>query len=111
MAWKETLVDRRGDRCGEVLKELQDSGLVARKHGKIDLYARKKVLEFTLHARRRMIERHITEEQIVSVLEKPDVERQARMKGCRRAERKLGARTFGVVYREERGNIKIITVW
>ena len=58
-----------------------------------------------------MSERRITEEQIVSVLENPDTVGQARLKGCRRAERRLGARTFGVVYREERKIIRIITVW
>ena len=72
---------------------------------------RGKEIRFTFHARRRMSERHITEEQVASVLEKPDTERRARLKGCRSAERKLGARTFGVVYREERDAIKIITVW
>ncbi len=75
------------------------------------LYVRKKRVEFTLHARRRMSERHITDEQIVTVLEKPDTEKPARSKGCRRAERRLGAKTFGVVYREDRETIRIITVW
>jgi hypothetical protein len=88
-----------------------ESGFATGKRRTSDLYARNKDLEFTLHARRRMSERHITEEQIVSVLEKPDMERQTRLKGCRRAERKLGARTFGVVYREDRKTIRIITVW
>ena len=75
------------------------------------MYARNKELEYTLQAWKRMSERRIAEEQIVSVLENPDTERQARLKGCRRAERRLGARTFGVVYREERKTIRIITVW
>lgn len=75
------------------------------------LDVRRKRVEFTLHARRRMLERHITDEQIVTVLEKPDTEMGARSKGCRRAERSLGAKTFGVVYREDRETIRIITVW
>jgi len=58
-----------------------------------------------------MSERFITEEQIANVLENPDSEGQARQKGCRCAERKLGTRTFGVVYQESRKTIKIITVW
>ncbi|MDQ1316619.1 MAG: hypothetical protein QG588_266, partial [Candidatus Poribacteria bacterium] len=36
---------------------------------------------------------------------------QAQLKGCRRAKRKLGKRTFGVIYQELRKTIKIITVW
>ncbi|MCD6506497.1 DUF4258 domain-containing protein [Candidatus Poribacteria bacterium] len=75
------------------------------------MYIGKKRVEFTFHARRRMLERHITEEQTVKVIEKPDRERKARSKGCRRAERKLGVRTLGVVYKEEKQVIKIITAW
>ena len=75
------------------------------------MYAKRKELEFTFHARKRMFERFITDEQIASVLENPDIEGQAQLKGCRRAERKLGKRTFGVVYQESRKTIKIITVW
>jgi len=70
-----------------------------------------KKVEFTLHARRRMLDRHITDEQVIKIIEKPDTERRARSKGCRCAERRLGAKTFGVVYREERRTIRIITVW
>ena len=58
-----------------------------------------------------MSERYITEEQIASVLENPDNETQARQKGCRRAERKLGKRIIGIVFQEDRKTIKIITVW
>ena len=58
-----------------------------------------------------MLERYITEEQIAEVLENPDTESKSRQKGCRRAERKLGTRAFGVVYREGKKTIKIITVW
>jgi len=75
------------------------------------LYAKGKEVEFTFHAQKRMLERHIKKEQVVKVLEKPDTEKQARSKGCRRAERKLGRKIFGVVYREERETIKIITLW
>ena len=46
------------------------------------------------------MERRITEEQVIRVLENPDTERPARSRGCRRAERKLGFRKFGVVYEE-----------
>ncbi len=69
------------------------------------------VLDFSFHARKRMLERRITLEQILKVIEKPDKEGRARSKGCRRAERRLGGRTFGVVYREEGRTIRIITVW
>ena len=75
------------------------------------MYAKRKELEFTFHARKRMFERFITEEQIASVLDNPDIEVQAQLKGCRRAERRLGKRAFGVVYQELRKTIKIITVW
>jgi hypothetical protein len=75
------------------------------------LYAKRKELSFTFHAKKRMSERHITEEQIVNVLEKPDKETKARLRGCRHAERKLGLRNIGVVYQEGRNIIKIITVW
>ena len=75
------------------------------------MYAKRKELEFTFHAQKRMFERFITEEQIASVLENPDSEGQARQKGCRRAERKLGKRIIGVVFQEGRNTIKIITVW
>ncbi len=75
------------------------------------LYAKSKEVKFTFHAQKRMSERHITGEQVVKVLEKPATERRARLKGCRRAERRLGTKTFGVVYREERKTIRIITVW
>lgn len=75
------------------------------------MYIRGKETEFTFHARKRMAERYITEEQIANVLEKPDTESKARLKGCRRAERKLGERNLGVVYQEKRKIIKIITVW
>jgi len=64
------------------------------------LYLRGKEIIFTFHARRRMMERRITEEQVIRVLENPDTERPARSRGCRRAERKLGFRKFGVVYEE-----------
>ncbi|MEK7398410.1 MAG: DUF4258 domain-containing protein [Candidatus Poribacteria bacterium] len=64
------------------------------------MYAKKKELQWTFHAKKRMSERHITEDHIVKVLEKPDIETHARLKGCRRAERKLGSRNFGVVYQE-----------
>lgn len=79
--------------------------------GSLTLYVRRKEAEFTFHAQKRMAERYITEEQIANVLEKPDTEKQARLKGCRRAERKLGKRTLGVIYQEKRKTIKIITVW
>jgi len=79
--------------------------------GVLELYVKRKELKFSFHAKKRMSERHITEEHIISVLEKPDLETQARTKGCRRAERKLGARTFGIVYQESKDIIKIITVW
>lgn len=75
------------------------------------LYVRGKRVEFTFHAKKRKLERHIADEQIAQVLEKPDTETRARSRGCRRAERQLGEKTFGVVYREERRKIKIITVW
>lgn len=77
------------------------------------LYAKGKKVEFTFHAKRRMLERCLTEEEIVKVLEDPDTEGQARSKGCRRAERRFGRRTMGVVYREKipDDTIKIITVW
>jgi hypothetical protein len=77
------------------------------------LYAKGKKVEFTFHARRRMSERRLTEDEIVKVLESPDTEGRARSKGCRRAERKFGTRTLGVVYQEKVPDdvIKIITVW
>lgn len=75
------------------------------------MYAKGKELRFTFHAKKRILERHITEEHIIEVLENPDTETQARLKGCRRAERRLGTRTLGVVYREDRKTIRIITVW
>ncbi|MBC8228596.1 hypothetical protein H8E77_03490 [bacterium] len=60
-----------------------------------------------------MWERHLTDEEIVKVLEDPDTEGRARSKGCRRAERRFGTRTLGVVYQEKFPDdiIKIITVW
>lgn len=75
------------------------------------LYAKGKEVEFTFHAQRRMSERRMNYEQVAEVIERPDTEGQARSKGCRRAERRLGVRTFGVVYREEREVTRIITVW
>ena len=75
------------------------------------LYAKGKEVKFTFHAQRRRSERHITDEQVVKVLEDPDTESRARSKGCRRAERRFGTKTSGVVYREERKTIRIITVW
>ena len=75
------------------------------------LYVRGKRVEFTFHAWKRMRERDITHERIIQVIEKPDTERRARSSGCRRAERRLGIRTFGVVYREEPTTIRIVTVW
>ena len=74
-------------------------------------YAKGKEVEFTFHAQKRMLERRITYEQVIKVIEKPDRERRARSRGCRRAERRLGRRTFGVVYREGRKAITIVTVW
>ncbi len=64
--------------------------------GVLELYAKRKELKLSFHAKKRMLERHITEEQIISVIEKPDLETQARTKGCRRAERKLGERPLGL---------------
>ena len=61
------------------------------------LTARGKEVKFTFHAQRRLSERHITDEQVVKVLEKPDTESRARSKGCRRAERRLGKKTVGIV--------------
>jgi hypothetical protein len=59
-----------------------------------------------------MLERHLTEEEVVKVLENPDTEERARSKGCRRAKRSFGTRTLGVVYQEKFPDIiKIITVW
>ncbi len=74
------------------------------------LYGRGKGVEFTFHAQKRMLERRITHDQVVKVIEKPDTEGQARSRGCRR-ERRLGRKTVGVVYREERRTITIVTVW
>ena len=75
------------------------------------LYAKGKEVQFTFHAQKRMSERHMTYEQVVSVIENPDTEGPARSRRCRRVERTLGIRTYGVVYREERGAIRVVTVW
>ena len=75
------------------------------------LYAKGKEIQFTFHAQRRMAKRHITYEQVMKVIENPDTEGPARSRGCRRIERRLGTRTYGVVYREGRRTIRIVTVW
>ena len=46
-------------------------------------YAKGKEVEFTFHAQKRMLERRITYEQVIKVIEKPDRERRARSRGCR----------------------------
>ncbi len=65
------------------------------------LYVRGKEVEFTFHAQGRMSERHITEEQVGKVLEKPDTERRARSKGCRRAVRPANAPVVGCFLQNE----------
>ena len=73
-------------------------------------YAKGKLLLFTRHALDRITQRNVTEEQIITTIEKPQSETKARTKGARKARRRFGQRVVFVVYLEQRHEIRVLTV-
>ena len=75
------------------------------------LYAKGKRLILLSHARRRALQRRVTEDEIMVTIERPDTEGPAKSKGRRHARRAFGWKRVDVIYEERVDEITVVTVW